>query len=84
MWYYMTKYSFDSSKPIVGPFATEEEAYEKMLADAQKEYNIDVNENSNGDNWETELYVDSEAGEITIVNYFGTNKDVTEFFTFEI
>lgn len=55
-----------------------------MLADAQKEYDIDVNENSNGDNWETELYVDSEAGEITIVNYFGTNKDVTEFFIFEI
>ena len=80
MWYYMTKYSFDSTKPIVGPFKTEEEAYTEMQKSAQKEYDIDVNENE----WETEIYVDSEAGEITIVNYFGTNKDVTEFFTFEI
>jgi hypothetical protein len=76
----MTKYSFDSSKPVVGPFKTEAEAYEKMQTTAMKEYDIDVNENE----WETEIYVDSEAGEITIVNYFGTNKDVTEFFTFEI
>ncbi len=80
MWYYMTKYSFDSSKPIVGPFQTEAEAYEKMQTAAQKEYDIDANENE----WDTEIYIDSEAGEITIVNYFGTNKDVTEFFTFEI
>lgn len=80
MWYYMTKYSFDSSKPVVGPFNTEEEAYEKMQFMAQKEYDIDVNENE----WETELYVDSESGEITITNYFDDSKDVTEFFTFEI
>ena len=80
MWYYMTKYSFDSSKPVFGPFKTEEEAYEKMSADAQKEYYIDVNENE----YETEIYVDSEAGEITITCYFGEDKDITEFFTFEI
>lgn len=80
MWYYMTKYSFDSSKPVAGPFETEEEAYEKMQIAAMKEYDIDVNENE----WEAEIYVDSEAGEITLVNYFGTNKDITEFFTFEI
>ena len=80
MWYYMTKYSFDSSKPVAGPFKTQKEAYEKMQIVAMKEYDIDVNENE----WQTEIYVDSEAGEITIVNYFGTNKDVTEFFTFEI
>lgn len=80
MWYYMTKYSFDSSKPVVGPFQTEAEAYEKMQIAAQKEYDIDVNENE----WDTEISVDSEAGEITLVNYFDTDKDVTEFFTFEI
>ena len=80
MWYYMTKYSFDSSKPVFGPFETEEEAYEKMSVDAQKEYDIDVNENE----WETDIYVDSEAGEITITNYFDKDKDITEFFTFEI
>lgn len=84
MWYFMIKYSFDSTKPIVGPFKTEEEAYEAMNESAQKEYEIDVNENSCGNEWETELYVDSEAGEITITNNFGTHKDVTEFFTFKI
>ena len=80
MWYYMTKYSFDSSKPVVGLFTTKKEAYEKMLVVAQKEYDIDVNENE----WETELYVDSGAGEITITNYFNDSKDITEFFIFEI
>ena len=80
MWYYMTKYSFDSNKPVFGPFETEEEAYEKMSADAQKEYDIDVNENG----FDTDVYVDGEAGEITITNCFNDHKDVTEFFTFEI
>ena len=80
MWYYMTKYSFDSDKPIIGPFKTEEEAYTAMEIAAQKEYDIDSNENE----WETALYIDSEAGEITIVNYFDDHKDITEFFTFEI
>lgn len=36
MWYYMTKYSFDASKPVVGPFATEEEAYEKNASRCAK------------------------------------------------
>lgn len=80
MWYFMIKYSFDSTKPIIGPFKTEEEAYAAMQEYAQKEYDIDVDENE----WDTEIYVDNEAGEITIVNYFGTNKDVTEFFIFKI
>lgn len=80
MWYYMIKYSFDSDKPVCGPFNTEEEAYEKMQIAAQKEYDIDVNECE----FNTDIYVDSEAGEITITNYFETGKDITEFFTFEI
>ena len=80
MWYYMTKYSFDSDKPIMGPFKTEEEAWKAMEKVAIHEYDIDINENE----WDSELYIDSEAGEITIVTYFDTNKDVTEFFTFEI
>ena len=80
MWYYMTKYSFDSDKHVFGPFLTEEVAYEKMSADAQKEYDIDVNENG----FDTDVYVDSEAGEIIITNHFYDRCDVTEFFTFEI
>lgn len=80
MWYYMMKYSFDSDKPVFGPFETEEEAYEKMQIAAQKEYSIDVNDCE----FNTDIYVDSEAGEITITNYFETGNDITEFFTFEI
>lgn len=80
MWYYMIKYSFDPSKIIKGPFTTEEEAYEDMEDNAYNEYNICVDEND----WETEIYEDAECGEITIVNYFGTDKDVTEYFIFKI
>ena len=80
MWYYMTKYSFDPTKEVFGPFATAEEAYTNMKKDANNEHNIDANENE----WDTEIYYDADSGEITIVNYFGTNKDVTEFFIFEI
>ena len=80
MWYYMTKYSFASTKEVFGPFANAEEAYDAMSKDAANEYNIDANEN----NFDSEIYEDSDSGEITIVNYFGTNKDVTEFFIFAI
>ena len=80
MWYYMTKYSFDPTKEVFGPFATAEEAYANMKKNADTEHNIDENENE----WDTEIYYDEENGEITIVNYFGTNKDITEFFIFEI
>lgn len=80
MWYYMTKYSFDPTKLVKGPFTTEEEAYKKMKLDAYEEYRIDTEEND----WNTEIYPDEENGEITLVNYFDTHKDVTEFFIFEI
>lgn len=80
MWYYMTKYSFDSEKKIMGPFKTREEAWKEMEKAAINEYDIDVSENE----FDTELYVDNEAGEVTIINYFTTGKDVTEFFIFEI
>ena len=80
MWYYMTKYSFDADKKIMGPFKTREEAWKEMEKVAINEYDIDVSENE----WDTELYVDNDAGEITIINYFTTGKDVTEFFIFEI
>lgn len=79
MWYYMTKYSFDAEKPIVGPFKTREEAWKEMEKVSINEYNTDI---ENG--WNTELYVDNDAGEITIINYFDTGNDVTEFFIFEI
>lgn len=80
MWYYMIKYSFDPSKIVKGPFATEEEAYKNMEDNADNEYNICVEEND----WDTEINKDKENGEITIKNFFTSNVDVTEFFTFAI
>lgn len=80
MWYYMTKYSFESTKEVFGPFKTEEEAYRKMRENAYNEYRIDVNENE----WNTDIYEDEDSKEITIVNHFSSDDDITEFFIFEI
>ena len=80
MWYYLTKYSFDPSKPVSGPFNTEEEAWDKMEKDAEEEYRIDTEENG----WRSRIIKDKTCGEITIKNFFTTETDVTEFFLFEI
>lgn len=79
MWYYMTKYSFDPSKPVIGPFNTEEEAWADMHEIAMKEYEHDIN---NG--FKTKIIKDKECGEITIKNFFTCYTDVTEFFLFDI
>ena len=81
MWYYMIKYSFDpSTKFIKGPFKTEKEAYAEMRELAYNEYDISEEES----NWEVEIYEDAENGEIIIVEYSGTSKEITEYFTFKI
>lgn len=78
-WYYMTKYSFDPSKHVIGPFETEDEAWEDMHKIAIKGYEIDLD---NG--WDTKIIKDKECGEITIKNFFAADIEVTEFFLFEI
>lgn len=80
MWYYMTKYSFDPSKPVVGPFDTEEEAWDSMKNIADEEYRIDTEENG----WRTQYIKNKDCGEITIKNFFVSHTDITEFFLFEI
>lgn len=80
MWYYMTKYSFDPEKHIVGPFNTEEIAWSEMEKDANEEYRIDTEENG----WNTEIVRNETCGEITIKNFFTSGVDITEFFIFEI
>ena len=87
MWYYMTKYSFDPEKNVVGPFGTEKEAWSEMEKCANEEYRIDTEENcwnekENG--WSTEIVRNETCGEITIKNFFISGVDVTEFFIFEI
>lgn len=80
MWYYMTKYSFDPTRPVFCPFDTEEDAWSEMEQGADEEYRIDVEENG----WPTTIRKDKECGEITIKNVFVNDTDVTEFFLFEI
>jgi hypothetical protein len=76
----MTKYSFDPSKIVNGPFNTEEEAWGAMKSIANEEHRIDTEENG----WRTQIIKNKTCGEITIKNFFASGTDVTEFFLFEI
>lgn len=80
MWYGMTKYSFDSDKPVCGPFETAMEAWKYIEKMADEEYRIDVEENE----WCSDIKKDKTCGEIVIKNFFASGDDVTEFFIFEI
>ena len=80
MWYGIVKYSFDSDKNVLGPYKTEEEAWNGIEQSANEEYVIssEVNE------WVSEINKDRESGEITITDYFDDRNDITEFFIIEI
>lgn len=80
MYYCMTKFSFDPDKNVHGPFATQEDAWQFMEMEADREAKIDIDENG----WSTEIVKNKDCGEITITNFFATGTDVTEFFLFEI
>ena len=80
MYYYVTKYSFDPDKPVCGPFKTESDAWKAMEAHANEECRIDTEENQ----WDAHIFKDRENGEITLVDYFVSHKDTTEFFIIEI
>ena len=80
MWYYLVRYSFDAEKPVFGPFNTEEEAWDAALADAQKEFDIDQNENE----WDSDMSEYEEYGEIVLVNHFADRDDTTEYLIFEL
>ena len=80
MWYYLVRYSFDADKPVFGPFNTEEEAWCAALADAQKEFDIDQNENE----YDSDMSEYEEYREIILVNHFDDRDDTTEYLIFEI
>lgn len=80
MWYYLVRYSFDAEKPVFGPFNTEEEAWEAALASAQKEFDIDQNENE----WDSDMSEYEEYREIVLVNHFADRDDTTEYLIFEL
>lgn len=80
MWYYLVRYSFDADKPVFGPFDTYEAAWEAALADAQKEFDIDQNENE----YDSDMSEYEEYGEIVLVNHFDDRSDTTEYILFEL
>lgn len=80
MWYYLIRYSFDSEKPVIGPFDTYENAWEAALASAQKEFDIDTNENE----WDSDMSEYEDFGEIVITNHFYDRDDTTEWIIFEL
>ena len=80
MWYYLVRYSFDAEKPVFGPFNTEEEAWEAALTSAQKEFDIDQNENE----WDSDMSEYEEYREIVLVNHFTDRDDTTEYLIFEL
>ena len=64
MWYYLVRYSFDPEKPVFGPFNTKEEAWKAALTAAQKEFDIDQDENE----WDSDMSEYEEYGEIVLVH----------------
>lgn len=81
MWYGLTRYSFDSDKPVCGPFQTAKEAWNYIEKIADEEYRIDVEENG----YCSDIKKNKTCGEIIIKNFFASGMvDVTEFFIFEI
>ncbi len=80
MFYYLVRYSFDANKPVFGPFDTEEDAWKAALADAQKEFNIDQDENE----YDSDMSEYEEHGEIILVNHFDDRSDTTEYILFEL
>ena len=80
MWYYLVRYSFDSTKPVFGPFETEFDAWEAALADARKEYKTDEEENE----WDCDMSEYDDCGEIILTDHFTDRDDTTEWFVFEL
>ena len=80
MWYCLVRYSFDAIKPVFGPFNTKEEAWGAALANAQKEFDIDQNENE----YDSDMSEYEEYGEIILVNHFTDRDDTTEYLIFEL
>lgn len=80
MYFGIVKYSFNSYKYVLGPFETEEEAWENIEESADKEYAYSTEANE----WESEINKDRDSGEITIIDYVRPQPGVTEFFIIEI
>lgn len=80
MWYHVTKYSFDPTKPVCGPFPTEEEAWDDMEEMMDEEYRIATEENG----WRSYIEKDKESGEIKLLDILDHEDLVTECFIFEI
>lgn len=80
MFFIIAKFSFDPSKNVFGPFASEKEAWKYMNKMADEEYKTDI---ENG--YDTKMEKDKTSGEITIENFKPwTETDKTEFFIIDV
>lgn len=79
MFYYLTRYSFDAGKNVIGPFKTEDDAWKAANDDADNERRIDM---ENG--WTTDMHVHECSKEIELINYYNGNECITEYIVFEL
>lgn len=80
MFYCLITYSFDSERPILGPFFDEQSCWKAMQENAREEHRIDTEENE----YETEYKEDFQSGEITLTDIFPDRNDTTSWLMFEI
>ena len=79
MWYFLIKYSFDGVRPVCGPFSIKEDAWKAASEDAQSEFEIDK-----ANEFNTDMMVYEDSGDILLVNHFADRDDTTEWIVFEI
>lgn len=80
MFYFICTYSFDSDRPVFGPYPTEEACWNAMKASAAKEMRIDIEEND----YSCGMKEDQDGGEIILENYFQDRVDTTTWLLLEI
>ena len=80
MFYYLIKYSFDPEKRVVGPFDTEETAWNKAATDAKREVKISREEGGT----DTDIVFNRTCNEITIIDHYPTGDDTTDYIVFKV
>lgn len=74
MLFFVATYSFDSDRPVWGPFKDSTSCWEAMKKNAEEEFRIDTEENG----WVTEpLRMQEDEGIIELRNAFSDHEDVT-------
>lgn len=80
MWYYLVKYSFDPYKQVVGPYDTEDTAWNAAVNDAKREVKISQEESD----IDIDIVIDDSSKEVTIIDHWASGNDTTEYIVFEL